>query len=91
MNTLERDEVQSMLTDLQGWSLGNKEIRKQCEFSDFKEAMKFVMEVAALAEKADHHPDIFISYNKVTLTLSTHSAGGLTAKDFTLARDIDFI
>ena len=67
----------------------NGEITKLYKFPDFKEAMGFVNRVADLAEEADHHPDILIRYNKVTLTLSTHSAGGLTEKDSQLARKID--
>ena len=72
-----------------GWELKAAEIAKLYKFKDFKEAMGFVNRVADLAEEADHHPDILIRYNKVTLTLSTHSAGGLTEKDFQLARKID--
>ena len=59
------------------------------EFKDFPAAIKFVAAVAALAEQAWHHPDIDIRWNKVTLTLSTHDAGGLTEKDFALARQFD--
>jgi 4a-hydroxytetrahydrobiopterin dehydratase len=57
--------------------------------ADFRAAVLYVGAVAYLAEAANHHPDITIQWNKVTLTLSTHSAGGLTAKDFALARTID--
>ena len=71
-----------------GWENNGKEITRVYKFKDFKEAMAFVNRVADLAEAADHHPDIDIRYNKVTLTLSTHSAGGLTEKDFALARQI---
>ena len=69
--------------------LAGKEIRKKFELKDFVRAMGFVNSVALLAEKANHHPDIDIRWNAVTLTLSTHSAGGLTEKDFVLARKID--
>ncbi len=88
---LSSDNVKAGLGLLKGWTLKGKEIEKRFEFSDFREAMRFVNAVAAEAEKVDHHPDITINYSKVTLTLSTHDAGGLTAKDFDLARDIDFI
>ncbi len=57
--------------------------------ADFKDAMAFVNEVAQIAEARNHHPDITIQWNKITLTLSTHSAGGLTANDFDLARRIN--
>jgi 4a-hydroxytetrahydrobiopterin dehydratase len=76
---------------VKGWTLKGKEIVKTFDFTDFREAMSFVDRVAREAELVDHHPDILIKYNKVTLTLSTHSEGGLTEKDFDLARDIDFI
>ena len=71
-----------------GWENNGKEITRLYKFKDFAEAMVFVNKVAGLAEAADHHPDIDIRYNKVRLTLSTHSAGGLTSKDFALARQI---
>ena len=78
-----------MSTELSGWELKDGQISKLYKFKDFLEAMVFVSRVAQLAEAQDHHPDILIRYNKVTLTLSTHSAGGLTEKDFALARLID--
>ena len=58
-------------------------------WEDFPEAMKFVNAVAEIAEQAQHHPDIDIRWNKVTLALTTHDAGGLTEKDFALARACD--
>ncbi len=58
------------------------------ETTDFKQAMVYVNKVAALAEAADHHPDIAISYDKVEIRITTHSAGGLTSKDFNLAEQI---
>lgn len=73
------------------WVLLKGKIRRQFEFADFPSAIRFVNRVARLAEKADHHPDIDIRYKKVRLTLSTHSAGGLTQKDFALARQVNRI
>lgn len=64
---------------------------RQYEFKDFLSAMQFVNDVAALAEKHNHHPDIDIRWNKVTLTLTTHDAGGVTEKDISLAKEIDKI
>lgn len=64
-------------------------IRREFTFKNFKEAIKFVNEVGDLAEQNNHHPDIAINYNKVTLTLTTHDEGKLTEKDFTLAQMID--
>ena len=71
-----------------GWENNGKEITRTYKFKDFVEALAFVNKVAGLAEAADHHPDIDIRWNKVRLTLSTHSAGGLTDKDFALALQI---
>ena len=82
-------QVQETLKTLPGWELTAGEITKLYKFDGFKQAIVFVNRVAGLAEAADHHPDILIRYSRVTLTLSTHSAGGLTEKDFSLARGID--
>jgi 4a-hydroxytetrahydrobiopterin dehydratase len=89
---LSQTEIQGKLRGVPGWELmKNKSIQKKFSFTDFKGALAFVNQVGALAEKSDHHPDIAINYNKVTLALSTHSAGGLTAKDFDLAGHIEKI
>ena len=85
---LTSEQVQQSLQGLSGWELKSQEITKQFKFKDFAEALAFVNNVGQMAETADHHPDIDIRYNKVRLTLSTHSAGGLTEKDFALARKI---
>ena len=84
-----KSDVLTRLESLSGWSLNGGEIKKKFEFSSFSEAIQFVNRVADLAERADHHPDIFINYRKVTLTLSTHSDGGITEKDFKLAEQIE--
>ena len=83
------DQVQNALHMLSGWQLAGKEIRKSYRFENFTRAMGFVTSLALAAERANHHPDIDIRWNTVNLALSTHSAGGLTAKDFTLAGEID--
>ena len=88
-NVLKEDQIKLRLKTLQGWQRKGNEIAKLFEYKDFARSMGFVNSVALLAEKANHHPDIDIRWNKVTLTLSTHSAGGLTQKDFTLAAEID--
>ena len=89
MPLLPDSEIQEELSSLEGWEREGLEIRKQYELKDFIHAMGFVNSVALLAEKANHHPDIDIRWNKVKLVLSTHSAGGLTEKDFNLAKQID--
>ena len=86
---LDDSRVQELLKTLTGWELNEGTITKLYKLKDFLEAMALVNRVADLAEGMDHHPDILIRYNKVTLTLVTHSAGGLTEKDFRLARQID--
>ncbi len=86
---LNEDQILAHLSALRGWKRAGSEIIKAFEFKDFAEAMGFVNSVALLAEKLNHHPDIDIRWNKVTLTLSTHSAGGLTELDFTLAKAIE--
>ncbi len=89
MGLLTESDIKKQLASLKGWKLEGKEIVKQYEMKDFVHAMGFVNSVALLAEKANHHPDINIRWNKVKLVLSTHSAGGLTEKDFNLARQVD--
>jgi 4a-hydroxytetrahydrobiopterin dehydratase len=89
MPLLSESEITEGLGELSGWELKGKEIVKAFKLKNFVEAVGFVNKIAILAEKADHHPDILIQYRNVTLTLSTHSAGGLTEKDFKLAKEID--
>jgi 4a-hydroxytetrahydrobiopterin dehydratase len=89
MSLLPDEEIRTRLQALSGWQRGGIEIRKTYAFDSFPAAMTFVNRVAGLAENADHHPDILIEYNKVTLTLSSHDAGGLTDRDFRLAAQID--
>ena len=78
-------EIKTALASLPGWSRRNGTIRRTFEFVNFIGAMKFVNAVAKAAEKAQHHPDIDIRWNRVTLVLVTHDEGGLTEKDFALA------
>ena len=89
MTKLTAEQVESSLADLPDWSEVSGEIQRTYSFSDFAESMSFVNKVADAAEKAQHHPDILIRYNKVTLTLTTHDAGGITEKDFDLAQLAD--
>ena len=89
MPPLTKDEVKARLPQIEGWERDGDEIEKKFAFDDFAASMAFVNRVAELAEAADHHPDISIKYNRVKLTLSTHSEGGVTEKDFALAAQID--
>lgn len=86
---LTKEQIERALAEVREWSEVNDSIQRTYLFKDFGQAMAFVNKVAALADAADHHPDILVRYNKVTLTLSTHSAGGITQKDFDLARRCD--
>ena len=89
MALVSKDEIGRRLAALPGWELSGKEIRRVYTFPDFKRSMAFVTRVAGLAEAMDHHPDILINYSRVTLTLTSHDAGGLTDLDFRLAGQID--
>jgi len=89
MAKLTTEAVQIALKELPGWSFKDGAIGKQYTWPSFPDAIKFVNQVADLAEQADHHPDILINYRHVTLTLSTHSEGGITQKDFELAGQIE--
>ena len=89
MALLTEDTLQEFLSDHREWDREAESIARTFEFPDFVGAMGFVTSVALAAEKADHHPDIDIRWNKVTLRLSTHSEGGLTEKDTGLAERID--
>jgi 4a-hydroxytetrahydrobiopterin dehydratase len=85
---LGEDAVARELATAPGWARDGDAIQRTWRFADFKAAMIFVNGVAALAEKANHHPDITIHYNEVTLRLWSHDSGGLTVRDFDLARRI---
>jgi 4a-hydroxytetrahydrobiopterin dehydratase len=82
-------EVASHLAALPKWQVEGDQLVRSFQFPDFLAAVRFVNRVADLAEEAGHHPDIDIRYNRVRLGLTTHDAGGLTAKDFSLAVRID--
>ncbi|MBX3365360.1 MAG: 4a-hydroxytetrahydrobiopterin dehydratase [Phycisphaeraceae bacterium] len=79
------EEIKNRLAEMPEWAETGGEIHRTFAFADFVEAMGFVNRIAIDAERANHHPDILIRYNKVTLRLSTHDAGGITEKDFALA------
>ena len=89
MATLTPQQVATGLAETPGWQVDDAQLTRAVTRKDFRDALLFVNAVGFLAERANHHPDILISWNKVTLTLSTHSEGGLTDKDFALAREIN--
>ena len=76
------DEAGRRLQKLPGWQLDGDAIKRQFTFAGFPEAVAFIVRLGFTAEAADHHPDLLVNYKRVTVTYSTHSAGGLTGKDF---------
>lgn len=89
---LSSGEIENKLEKLNGWSYENNSIRKLYVLNDFSSALAFAVRAGIESEKIDHHPDIFIhSWNKCKITISTHSAGGVTEKDFVLAGLIEKI
>ena len=88
VDLLSDEQITAALTGLPGWTRSGDSITTTVELEDFRAAMLYTGAVAYLAEAANHHPDIAIAWNRVTLTLSTHSAGGLTGNDTALAKQI---
>ena len=82
-------EIRTRLATLPGWSLAAGKLRREFRFADFSEAFGFMARAALAAEKLDHHPEWSNVWNRVTVELSTHDAGGLTALDFELAAAMD--
>lgn len=86
---LEPSELNDALKKCPEWEQDKKSIARTIEFEEFNDAVDFVNDLAEIAEEAQHHPDILICYNKVTLTLTTHDAGGVTELDIELAQRVD--
>lgn len=91
MKKLSNQDIQSELEHLPEWYLDKDAIRRDFKFRDFSEALIFINRVGSLAEKHDHHPEIFNVYNKVSIRFNTHFVGGITEKDFSIAQDINSI
>jgi 4a-hydroxytetrahydrobiopterin dehydratase len=89
MPKLTAKQISLQLKAVPGWTKHALTIHRTFEFDGFLEGIDFVNQIAKKAQRADHHPDIDIRYNKVTLTLTTHDEGGLTDKDFSLAKQCD--
>lgn len=89
MEKLTAAQIKTALASVPDWKKKGASITRTFQFKDFPAAIKFVNALAKIAEKEYHHPDIDIRWNKVTLVLSTHDAGGLTKKDFNLAKRFD--
>jgi 4a-hydroxytetrahydrobiopterin dehydratase len=84
-------EIQTALKTLNNWVLKEDKIEKQFQFKDFSEALAFIVRIGVLAEKQNHHPELFNVYNKVTIAVTTHDVSGGSDKDFLLATSIDKI
>lgn len=92
MAVLNQNEITAWLSKVKNWKFADNKISKQFELKDFKSALSFVNKVGAEAESMDHHPDILMhSWNKVRISVNTHSEGGVTEKDFKLAEKIEAI
>jgi 4a-hydroxytetrahydrobiopterin dehydratase len=89
VSVLSKVEIQQRLKGMVGWSNAGKALHKRFTFKTFIAAIGFVNRIAEVSEKAGHHPDITVNYNVVTLSVSTHSEGGVTDNDFQLAKEID--
>jgi len=86
---MNEEQIATRLESHSEWVELNNQIQRTFEFNDFITAMKFVNQIAEYAESVQHHPDVLIRYNKVTLSVSTHDANGITTKDFDLATKAD--
>ena len=91
MDTLNKEQIESALQGLESWVYQDGALTRTFRFADFVHAVDFVEHLAEVAEERQHHPDIDIRYNKVTLRLSTHSAGGVTQHDVELAEAVEHL
>ena len=82
-------EISDQLEQLSGWTVEDEKLHKEFQFGSFVEAFGFMAQVALIAESMNHHPEWFNVYNRVTVDLATHDAGGISALDFELAKKID--
>ena len=82
-------EINAQLDGISGWTVENEKLHKEFQFNSFVEAFGFMVRVALIAESMNHHPEWFNVYNRVTVDLATHDAGGISALDFELAKKID--
>lgn len=89
MPKLSQEQIQKELESLSGWCLANNTISKRFDLPTYPDAIAAVTRIGFEAEAANHHPDVTMSWKRVTFSLTTHDAGGLTEKDFALARKID--
>ena len=86
---LTNPEISTQLKEISGWTVENEKLHREFQFNSFVEAFGFMVRVALIAESMNHHPEWFNVYNRVTVDLATHDAGGISALDFELAKKID--
>lgn len=86
---MNKELINKIKLDLNEWMIHNELLVKEFVFSTFQDAINFVNAVAKIADEVDHHPDIFISYNKVKISLITHDLGEISEKDYSLAKEIE--
>lgn len=89
MAKLDQEQITERLKTLPGWEQKDNAITKRYKFKEFMDGIHFINQIAEVAERMDHHPDIAINYTRITFTLSTHDQGGITEKDFKLAHEIE--
>lgn len=89
--SLSDEQIKNELKSLNGWTIKNGKLHKDFSFSDFTEAFSFMTKVALHAEKKNHHPEWFNVYNRVSIDLMTHDAGGITTNDVELAKFIESV
>ena len=89
MKALTKETINNKLLNVKDWYFKDNAIEKKFEFKDFNQALGFIVQVGLLAEKCNHHPELFNVYNKISIRLSTHDAKGITDKDFDLAKAIN--
>lgn len=83
------EEIEKNLNDLQGWTIANEKLARKFTFKNFAESLEFVNRIGAIAEKFDHHPDVLFGWGYAEFFITTHDAGGITQRDFELAKAID--
>ena len=86
---LSEEEIEAALGDLNGWQVEDVNLKKRFTFQNFAEALEFVNRAGEIAERRDHHPDIYFGWGYAEFSITTHDTGGLTANDFALAKEID--
>lgn len=89
MKTLPKERIIRTLKTLPGWAFENNEIHKELEFDSYMKGIEFINQLAVIAEKQQHHPDLTVGWCKVGISFSTHDAGGVTEKDITMAKAVE--